>query len=72
MFSRSSDRLLTDYKKTPWPKSASEIYRTSDRRLSSKLVPTFADRGVSHSQGGGSRTAVISVFLAGAATFSSK
>jgi hypothetical protein len=30
--------------KTPWPESASELYRPSDRRLSSKLVPTFADR----------------------------
>jgi hypothetical protein len=25
--------------------SASELYRPSDRRLSTKLVPTFADRG---------------------------
>jgi hypothetical protein len=32
-------------KKTPWPYSASELYRPSDRRLSAKLVPTFADRG---------------------------
>jgi hypothetical protein len=31
--------------KTPWPKSVSELYRKSDRRLSAKLVPTFADRG---------------------------
>jgi hypothetical protein len=31
--------------KTPWPASASEIYRPSDRRLSAKLVPTFVDRG---------------------------
>jgi hypothetical protein len=30
---------------TPWPESASELYRPSDRRLSAKLVPTFADRG---------------------------
>jgi hypothetical protein len=28
-------------KKTPWPQSASELYRPSDRRLSVKLVPTF-------------------------------
>jgi hypothetical protein len=26
--------------KTPWPESASELYRQSDRRLSAKLVPT--------------------------------
>jgi hypothetical protein len=31
--------------KTPWPESASELYRPSDRRLSAKLMPTFADRG---------------------------
>jgi hypothetical protein len=29
---------------TPWPESTSELYRSSDRRLSAKLVPTFADR----------------------------
>jgi hypothetical protein len=32
-------------KKTPWSESACELYRLSDRRLSAKLVPTFADRG---------------------------
>jgi hypothetical protein len=37
-----------------WPESASELYRLSDRRLTAKLVPTFADRGVSHGQYGGS------------------
>jgi hypothetical protein len=31
--------------KIPWPESASELYRPSDRRLSAKLVPTFADIG---------------------------
>jgi hypothetical protein len=31
-------------KQTPWSESASELYRPSDRRLSAKLVPTFADR----------------------------
>jgi hypothetical protein len=30
---------------TPWPESASELYRPSDHRLLAKLVPTFADRG---------------------------
>jgi hypothetical protein len=30
---------------TPWPESVSELYQPSDRRLSAKLVPTFADRG---------------------------
>jgi hypothetical protein len=29
---------------TPWPESASELYRPSERRLSTKLVLTFADR----------------------------
>jgi hypothetical protein len=31
-------------KLTPWSGSANELYRPSDRRLSAKLVPTFADR----------------------------
>jgi CBS-domain-containing membrane protein len=31
--------------KTPWLQSVSELYRSSHRRLSAKLVPTFADRG---------------------------
>jgi hypothetical protein len=31
--------------KSPWPESASKLYRPSDRRLLAKLVPTFADRG---------------------------
>jgi hypothetical protein len=31
-------------KQTPWPESENELYRPSDRRLSVKLVPTFADR----------------------------
>jgi hypothetical protein len=35
--------LYWTVKKTPWPQSASELYRPSDRRLSAKLVPTFAD-----------------------------
>jgi hypothetical protein len=33
------------HEKTPWPESASKLYRPSDRRLSAKLVSTFADRG---------------------------
>jgi hypothetical protein len=32
-------------KQTPWPVSASELRRPSGRRLSAKLMPTFADRG---------------------------
>jgi hypothetical protein len=32
-------------KQTPWPESESELFLQSDRRLSAKLVPTFADRG---------------------------
>jgi hypothetical protein len=46
---------------TPWPESARELYCLGDSCLSAKLVPTFADRGVSRSQRGGSPTAVISV-----------
>jgi hypothetical protein len=29
----------------PWPESASELYRPSDRCLSAKLVPTFVGTG---------------------------
>jgi hypothetical protein len=36
--------ILNEEKKTPWPQCASELYRQSDRCLSAKLVPTFADR----------------------------
>jgi hypothetical protein len=32
-------------KKTPWPESASELHRPSDRHLSAKLAPTSVDRG---------------------------
>jgi hypothetical protein len=50
-----SDRLTEiTFIYTPWPQSASELYRPSDRLLSAKLVPTFADRKVSRSQRGGS------------------
>jgi hypothetical protein len=38
-------RLRSIIKKIPWPETASELDRPSDRRLSAKLVPTFADRG---------------------------
>jgi hypothetical protein len=31
---------------TPWPESASKLYRLSDHRLSAKLVPPFVDKGV--------------------------
>jgi hypothetical protein len=51
--------------------SASELYQPSDRRLSAKLVPTFADRGcrvVSATE----PPAINSVFLTGAAIFSFK
>jgi hypothetical protein len=36
---------LYSNERTPWSESASELYRPTDRRLSAKLVPTFADRG---------------------------
>jgi hypothetical protein len=45
---------IKNSKRIPWPESASELYRPSNRRLSAKLVLTFADRGVSYSQRGGS------------------
>jgi hypothetical protein len=53
--------VITNKTKTPLPESASELYRSSDRYLSDKLVPTFADRGISRSQRSGSPTAVVSV-----------
>jgi hypothetical protein len=54
--------LLQNKQQTPWLEVASKLYRPSDRHLSAKLVPTFADGGVSRSQHSGSPTAVISVF----------
>jgi hypothetical protein len=45
--------IYINKKQTPWPESARELYRQSERRLLAKLVPTFWDRGVSSSQGGG-------------------
>jgi hypothetical protein len=41
-------------KQTLWPESESELYRLSDHRLSAKLVPTFAERGVTRGQRDGS------------------
>jgi hypothetical protein len=38
-------RFKTKKKLTAWFYSASELYRPSDRRLSAKLMPTFADEG---------------------------
>jgi hypothetical protein len=35
----------TNKKQTPWFESASELCRPSDRLLSAKWLPTFADRG---------------------------
>jgi hypothetical protein len=35
---------------TPWPESASELYRPKDHRLLAKPVPTFAGRGVARGQ----------------------
>jgi hypothetical protein len=50
----------------------SELHRLNERRMSSKLVLTFADRRVSRSQRVGSPVAVISVLLTGASTFNTK
>jgi hypothetical protein len=38
-------RCIILIKKYQWPESASELYRPSDRRLSAKWLPTFADKG---------------------------
>jgi hypothetical protein len=37
-------QVLKGKKKIPWPEFAIELYPPSDRRMSTKLVPTFADR----------------------------
>jgi hypothetical protein len=42
--SRMMELNLLTYLLTPWPESASELSRLSDRRMSAKLVPTSADR----------------------------
>jgi hypothetical protein len=42
---RFKETISTLYTKTPWPKSASELFWPSDRRFSEKLVKIFADRG---------------------------
>jgi hypothetical protein len=42
---KSLTKIHQTNNKTPWPESASELYRPNDRRLSAKLVTTFADRG---------------------------
>jgi hypothetical protein len=39
----TSTHISIQNKQTPWPESASELYRQSDSRLSKKLVSTFAD-----------------------------
>jgi hypothetical protein len=54
MLQQQSSHHPWDISLTPWLESASELYRPSDRRLSAKLLPSFADRGVSHGQCGGS------------------
>jgi hypothetical protein len=36
--------VIKKLKKTPWSESASELCRQSERRLSAKWLPTFADR----------------------------
>jgi hypothetical protein len=39
--------IIINKKQNLWTESACKLYRPSDRRLLAKLVPTFADRGVS-------------------------
>jgi hypothetical protein len=52
----------TTNEQTPWPESANELYRPSDRSLPAKLMQTFEDKGMLRSQRSWSPTAVISVF----------
>jgi hypothetical protein len=44
-FWKLKQRTVKYTKKLPGFESASELYRSSDRRRSAKLVPTLADRG---------------------------
>jgi hypothetical protein len=43
MISKRKELTRLHKKLTPWLYSSNELYRQSDRRLSAKLVPTFAD-----------------------------
>jgi hypothetical protein len=58
--------LIIATEKNSWPESASELYCLSDRCLSAKLVPTFADKGCQRVTDPYGR---ILNFLTGAATF---
>jgi hypothetical protein len=42
--SGGSGNTIRHNQKNPWSESARELYRPNDRRLSAKLVSTFADR----------------------------
>jgi hypothetical protein len=43
---QTDSRVHSNNKKTyPWPESAIELYLPRDRRLSTKFMSTFADRG---------------------------
>jgi hypothetical protein len=48
--------------RTPWPSSASELYRPSDRRTLTKLVPTIADRDCREVSAADPPRSLISVF----------
>jgi hypothetical protein len=41
---QNNSPISTTFSLTPWSESASELYRSSDRRLSAKWLPTFEDR----------------------------
>jgi hypothetical protein len=48
IFSTFSYNLTADLRqveKNPWPESASELHRPSERRLLAKLAPTFSETG---------------------------
>jgi hypothetical protein len=47
MYLKDIDVNNDENKQNPWPQSASELYRLNYRRLSAKLVETFADSGCS-------------------------
>jgi hypothetical protein len=51
------------FSQNPWPESASELYWPSDRRLSAKLMPIFADRGLQRDQRDGSLRPYIQISI---------
>ena len=61
--------VIRNYIKSSGATALQGFGRQSGRRRSAKLVPTFADRGVSHGQRDGTPRLLISVYLTRIATY---